>query len=1021
MSILQTIDLKKYYGTEPNITRALDGVNFSVEDGEFVAVVGTSGSGKSTLLHMMGGLDTPTSGTVIVRDKELSKMNDEQLTIFRRRNIGFIFQNYNLVPILNVYENIVLPVELDGDTVDQKFLDEIVHLLGLEDKLKNMPNNLSGGQQQRVAIARALITKPAIVLADEPTGNLDSKTSAEVLGLIKRTSAEFRQTVVMITHNDDIARLADRIVRIEDGKDCGVRRWQAMTWPFENDTSGIVKRISNRSISANRKRNIFIVLTIALASALLSAIVLYGFGVMQETQNRNQKTAQIMYHAISEQQGQELYKQEEIAWVGEFFNAFSEQVNHSTVNFTYANADMLKSQSMPYSGDLPASENEIVVQESFLDSLGYSNELGQTIQIPFSDGTTHDFKLTGILDVKTGDIGRYTAIISKELVRQQYGDEGMIDYYIGLKGAQNMSEEEATNYANTLAQQLKISDDNVIVRSTYFNLKDENHGSDMLFYFLIGFVTFIGSGIVIYSIFYISVASSIRNYGQLRTIGTTKRQIKKMVYREGKLLAAIAIPIGLVIGNVIGYFLVPAGWYWLTTLCVTAGVGLFAFIIVMIAIHTPVKRAAAVSPLEALRYSDYQGKMKESSVLHRKITPASLAKMNLSRQKAKSTLTILSLSLGGVLVVLISTMLVSYDGVAEARGRAFPVGEFNIQLNANQSWDTAGISLSGLQQKNFLNADFVNAVESIDGVTGIKHWYYTDAEYRVNGNSGKWIQGFCRDEQQNLEKERIAGTTDYDELVAGNGIVLLQERADLYDIEAALGDTVEVDYKTESGQICTKTYTVMGIVNEYSYSGFSKCFALPEQFMNEATGIDCTGTISVITDMEKFDTVEAALNQLIDGNSDLVMETIKESITYYSGLQQLSFGVLLIVAVIVVCFSLINLVNTTITNFLSRRQEIGMLQAIGLSKKQLIKMLCYEGLMYSVFATLVTLVLGTGLGFLSVQVVVKTMNPYFYYSFPWLIVLIYLAILLIVQFTLISYTTGNLKKQSLVEQIRTME
>ena len=218
MSILQTIDLKKYYGTETNITRALDGVNFSVEDGEFVAVVGTSGSGKSTLLHMMGGLDTPTSGTVIVRGEELAKKNDEQLTIFRRRNIGFIFQNYNLVPILNVYENIVLPVELDGDTVDQKFLDEIVRLLGLEDKLKNMPNNLSGGQQQRVAIARALITKPAIVLADEPTGNLDSKTSAEELGLIKRTSAEFRQTVVMITHNDDIARLADRIVRIEDGK-----------------------------------------------------------------------------------------------------------------------------------------------------------------------------------------------------------------------------------------------------------------------------------------------------------------------------------------------------------------------------------------------------------------------------------------------------------------------------------------------------------------------------------------------------------------------------------------------------------------------------------------------------------------------------------------------------------------------------------------------------------------------------------------------------------------------------------
>ena len=178
-------------------------------------------SGKSTLLHMMGGLDTPTSGSVVVAGKELAKMNDEQLTIFRRRNIGFIFQNYNLVPILNVYENIVLPVELDGDTVDQKFMDEVVAMLGLEDKLKSMPNNLSGGQQQRVAIARALVAKPAIVLADEPTGNLDSKTSADVLGLLQRTSREFDQTLVMITHNNAIAQLADRIVRIEDGKIVG--------------------------------------------------------------------------------------------------------------------------------------------------------------------------------------------------------------------------------------------------------------------------------------------------------------------------------------------------------------------------------------------------------------------------------------------------------------------------------------------------------------------------------------------------------------------------------------------------------------------------------------------------------------------------------------------------------------------------------------------------------------------------------------------------------------------------------
>ena len=218
MSILQATDLKKYYGAEPNITKALDGVTLSIEQGEFVAIVGTSGSGKSTLLNMMGGLDIPTSGSIKVKGKELADLNDEQLTIFRRRNIGFIFQNYNLVPVLSVYENIVLPVELDGDTVDKKFMDEVVRLLALGDKLNSMPGNLSGGQQQRVAIARALITKPAIVLADEPTGNLDSRTSSDVLGLLKVTSSQFRQTLVMITHNNEIAQLADRIIRIEDGR-----------------------------------------------------------------------------------------------------------------------------------------------------------------------------------------------------------------------------------------------------------------------------------------------------------------------------------------------------------------------------------------------------------------------------------------------------------------------------------------------------------------------------------------------------------------------------------------------------------------------------------------------------------------------------------------------------------------------------------------------------------------------------------------------------------------------------------
>lgn len=218
MKVLRTENLKKYYGSGENQVKALDGVNLEVERGEFVAIVGTSGSGKSTLLHMLGGLDRPTSGKVYVDDKDILTLKNDALCIFRRRKIGFVFQSYNLVPVLNAYENIVLPIELDGNTVDKEYVDKVIAVLGLREKLNSLPSQLAGGQQQRVAIAKALAAKPAILLADEPTGNLDSRTSQDVLGLLKVTREKFGQTIIMITHNEEIAQMADRIIRIEDGR-----------------------------------------------------------------------------------------------------------------------------------------------------------------------------------------------------------------------------------------------------------------------------------------------------------------------------------------------------------------------------------------------------------------------------------------------------------------------------------------------------------------------------------------------------------------------------------------------------------------------------------------------------------------------------------------------------------------------------------------------------------------------------------------------------------------------------------
>ncbi len=218
MEVLRAEKLFKQYGKEPNIVHALNDVSISVQNEEFISIIGTSGSGKSTLLHMLGGLDRPTSGQVFIGDKKIFMMDDDELTIFRRRKIGFVFQHFNLIPILNVYENIVLPTKLDGEQPDKEFVDEIIAALGLKDKINSYPDHLSGGQQQRVAIARALVSKPAILLADEPTGNLDSKTSMEVLLLLKKMNKQFRQTIIIITHNDEIAQITDRIIHIEDGK-----------------------------------------------------------------------------------------------------------------------------------------------------------------------------------------------------------------------------------------------------------------------------------------------------------------------------------------------------------------------------------------------------------------------------------------------------------------------------------------------------------------------------------------------------------------------------------------------------------------------------------------------------------------------------------------------------------------------------------------------------------------------------------------------------------------------------------
>ena len=789
-----------------------------------------------------------------------------------------------------------------------------------------------------------------------------------------------------------------------------------MIYPFENDTRAVVKRISNRSIAANRKRNLFTIVTIALAAALLLAIMLYGFGTSQATINRTKDTAQIVFTNITQEQGDKLYEQDQIDWIGEFTLVSTEQVNNSTFYLQYGNEEMFKAQGMTYSGNIPISVNEIMLQKSFLKELGYGTELGQTISIPLADGNTIEFILSGIINVEMGDIGSYMGMVSKEYANQQYGGTSSLDYYVGLKNAENMSEKDATDYANELAKSLNISDEQVIVRSDYFVIMERGlFSSDMYLYLLIGAVTFIGSGIVIYSIFYISVAENIRSYGQLRTIGTTKKQIRKIVYLEGKKLALIGIPFGLILGNLVGYFIIPNGWNWLTSLIMTVVVGAFAFAITMFSIRTPVKKASLVSPIEATRYTTYQGGAKESNKLHRTISPLALAKVNLLRNKRKFLLAIISLSIGGVLLVTVSTLMVSYNGAAEVRGKSFPFGEYQLELNENDD-----ISLSQLQAQNIFDDDFVNEITFLDGVSGIKRWYSIDAVCNVNGSRVKNVQGYSRDEVSALEDNLLEGTVDYDTLVSQYGVVLLQDRADDGYCSASLGDVVEIEYTNATGENVTETFTVMGIVSNYQYAGNKKCFTMPVTLMNDIMQTDCTDILEIRTEDEKTAAVESQLLQIVDKNPGLSIYTFQESLNYYTYQQQFMNSVMLIVAICIACFSLINLINTTLTNFLSRRQEIGILQAIGLSKKQLAQMLRYEGIIYALITTVFTVCVGSGLGVLCVNAI-RAANPYYFYEFPWLVVLGYLLFLIFMQVILTAFMLNSLKKHSLVEQIRVTE
>ena len=860
MRILQTIDLKKYYGTEPNITRALDGVNFSVNDGEFVAVVGTSGSGKSTLLHMMGGLDTPTSGTVIVRGEELAKKNDEQLTIFRRRNIGFIFQNYNLVPILNVYENIVLPVELDGDTVDQKFLDEIVHLLGLEDKLKNMPNNLSGGQQQRVAIARALITKPAIELSEQG------------------------------------------------------------------------------------------------------------------------------YHA----------------------------------SYVYCDAQMMeiaKAQMNLLEGRVPEKANEVVVSEYFLSTYGNNAKIGDTVTLD-TESFHGNYVVTGIMDsVNEKEANTCAIILSKAALTEWAGfDPAGYRAYAHFKNSDQLDEELMTSYCREIAEEYQLPTPSM--NNRYFTYASKQPFDDFTLMAGVIALVLIGGYIVIQSIFRISINDKIRSYGQLRTIGATPKQIKRIVKNEGRKLGSIGILIGTVLGVCGGFLLFSKGFNavsYVTTVILTL---ISSWIMVSISIRKPVKIAAGISPIEAVRFTPAQKDIR-SRKKNIKLNPVSMGIANFKRDRKKTISIVASLSIGGILLMVVSSIVLVRSPEQIAR-LYFPDSDYKIYLQ--------DLSEEMLVKGNPLNEELKQEVLSIDGVTDIivvRQSLYASIKTDVNQNSGI-CDTLTGQNYAMIEAALTAGTmpTDSHSIVIHDKIVAHFE-------DMGVGSTVEfssVDGKksipvTISGVFSTSKMPVI-YGHGRAHTDGSVFFAPKDLFRElhpEITTFDYSW--SIVSDPKKDETVKAELKNIVAEHSNLALDEIDTAIAAEKSQNSVAFGSMQVLSWLVFLFGVINLINTTLSNQMSRKQENSVLRSIGLTQKQLCKMNICEGLCYAFFATLAILIVG-----LPISVVVSremgsaTLHGKVVpYQFPVLEMGLFILVLFGMELILSVWTIRRQKKQSLIEQMRAME
>lgn len=820
-----------------------------------------------------------------------------------------------------------------------------------------------------------------------------------------------------------------------------------------NNNGHCIRELAVRSVKSSRMRNVFTVLTIVLSVSLLMVMALFYAGMHTATKRQVEGMQHVIYNGLSEEQLTAMAGADtDSTYVLGMKQGQGVEIDGTMVSpVAYEDAPLkdedvhLKTVELT-EGEMPESADEAVLADAYCRLAGVEAKPGEQVSVTWLDGTTETYTISGIYHAEEHQ-PYYNVILSETYAREgsQLKDVPW-QAVVCLADAEKMTQDEFENVADTFGEKFGVARRNVNLNGTFQRSLPggEQQTQEMLTIAGVGIGILLVSVLVIYSVFYLSVVGRIRQFGQLRTIGMTRKQIRKMVRTEGVLLSVRGIPIGLVIGGAVSYFIRPDGWSWINVLAISAVVTAADLVTVLLSIRRPAKIAASISPVEAVKYTGYEpgglknnktgsrgegakGRRKEQNRRKkvRRITPSGLAFMSTSRNKKKTALTMASLGIGGVLYMLAAFWVSSTDQESYARTGEYSYGEFLITYSYNVV-QTTEHGQTQLQAEHPIDEDLLNAVREIDGVEQISTAETLSAAWESNGDNGTVnVRPFFREREESLREMNYEGEISYEDLEQNGGIICTDGGGvwrDVYGWDIQAGDEVTLTWY-DGYEMQERTFEVKGVIDGHDYTGKlrdnSTSFILPDTVLSDMVGgIDLTNTVVIKVDREKERQVEDELNLMMEDYPYLSLGTLREEMLQVESMFNLLFSVLVGLSVFIIGFALINLINTLITNILTRDHEFAMLQSVGMTRKQLSRMLRMEALILAGGNLLITLVIGTSAGYAMIGILRYFGAEYMHFVFPGWFFAGYAVFIVLVPVLITEYMVRRFSRQTLVERLR---